>query len=223
MAIMVRGAVSAVLGLVLSTGLAAPGTLQAAEKKPVRPSVTLTSSQASVIPASDLSPAFMSYHDGDPAVRGTFRVNAVTIGDALNARTEKPIMIFVFDRARAASHGCALHSDIMFIAMINTPSVEGKQIVDFGVPDEDGLDVMPLGVYNEMVQRGCIGVKARPPSEKDKKNIINQYVPGEYQTPTDHSHSEESGLRRDPVTGVMYDPHNSGNNHYDPNDVTPSP
>lgn len=222
MAIMVRGAVSAALGVVLGMGLIAPDAVHAAEKKPVQPSVALSSNQASVVPASDLSPAFMSYHDGDPSVRGTFRVNAVTIGDALNARMEKPVMIFVLDRARAAGHGCALHDDIMFTAMINTPSVEGKQIVDFGAANEDGLGVMPLGVYNEMVQRGCIGVKARPPGENDKKSLINQYVPGVYKVPTARVQGEESGMRRDPRTGIMYDPHNSGLNQIDPSDVSPS-
>lgn len=152
------------VGALVSALLVVPGLSGAAEST-APATVTLKNSKAVIIPASDLTPGFMTYHDGDPSVRGKFRVNAVTIADALNARREKPIMIFVLDRARAASNGCTLHEDILFSAMINTPSVEGKQEVVFGIPNADGQGVMPLGAYHDMERRGCIAVRSRSPEE----------------------------------------------------------
>ncbi len=166
-------AVAALLGAVLVV----PGQLGAAEKKAA--TVPLQSSMATRIPASDLTPGYMTYHDGHPSVRGKFMVDAVTMGEALNDRSERPIMIFVLDRARAAANGCTVHADIMFTAMINTPSVNGKQDVVFGTPNEDGMGVMPLGAYHDMERRGCIAVKARSPDDvaaaamkQDKKAVV---------------------------------------------------
>lgn len=123
--------------------------------------VSLKSGKASVIPATDLAPVVMTYHEGRAAVRGSFRVDAVQIGDALNARVDKPVMIFVLDKTRAAQ-GCTLHKDITFVALIDVPPVDGKQVVQFGLADEIGQGVMPLGAYHDMERRGCIAIKSRP-------------------------------------------------------------
>lgn len=162
---LVRGAVGALFCAVLL----APG-LAGAAKKPVVadpkvPTVSLQSSKTLLITASDLQPGFMTYLEGRPTVRGKFKVDAVAIADAMNLRAEKPVMIFVLDRARAAANGCTLHGDIMFTAMINTAPVNGKQDVVFGVPNGVGQGGMPLGAYHDMERRGCIAVQLRSPDE----------------------------------------------------------
>lgn len=149
---------------VMALGVALLLAPPAAAKAAMGPgSVTLQDQRATIIPASGLSTPLMTYHEGAASVRGSFRVGAMAIGDALNDRTDRPIMVFVFDRARAKQHGCALREDVSFVAMIDTPPVDGLQAIEFGRATEDGRGVMPLGVFNEMVTRGCIAVRARMP------------------------------------------------------------
>ncbi|MGB4101926.1 MAG: hypothetical protein WBK91_08490 [Alphaproteobacteria bacterium] len=161
---LVRGVVGALLAVVLF----APGMAGAAKptaSEPKQKTVSLQSSKALLLTASDLKPGFMTYLEGRPTVRGKFRVDAVAVADAMNMRAEKPVMIFVLDRARAAANGCTLHADIMFTAMINTVPVDGKQDVVFGMPNGNGEGAMPLGAYHDMERRGCIAVQLRAPDD----------------------------------------------------------
>ena len=154
MSMWMRGA----MGALLSAAIILPTLAGAAELNVVR----LGNSQASVLTATELVVQSMLYHGGQPAVRGSFKINGTKFVDAYSAHHEKPIMVFVFDQTKAQSSGCALHNDILLTGHIDEPPVHGLQTVSFG--DQDGGDLSLL-VYQDMIRRGCLAVSNTPIEE----------------------------------------------------------
>ncbi len=133
--------------------------------------VRLNSAKATVIPSDTMSPSSMEYCSDSSAVRGEFLADTVAVNDALNNRFEKPVMIFVFDRGKALSHGCELHPETIFGVLINSVSATaGKTTVQFGHPNLSGVGRMTLGAFHSIELRGCIAVPLQGEStEPDAK------------------------------------------------------